>query len=67
MINFSEVVNNTNTYTYMQSAVNKRFMHIHAKKLFKLFGERGIAKMINGFKQLYEGGASKTGKYSNTP
>ena len=54
MMNCSEVVNNTNTYTYMQSAVNKRYMHIHAKKGITLFFERVIPTMDKEFKTLYE-------------
>ena len=42
----SNVINNTNTHAYMQAAVNVVFMHIHANKGIKLFGERAIVSMI---------------------
>ena len=54
MMNCSEVVNNTNTYTYMQAAVNKRFMQMHGKKGIKLFCERVIPTMDKEFKPLHE-------------
>ena len=54
MMNCSEVVNNTNTYTYMQSAVNKRYMQMHGKKGIKLFGDMVIPTMDKEFKPLNE-------------
>ena len=43
----SEVMINTNTRANMQTAVNLVFTHSQEKEGIKLFGERGIAKMIN--------------------
>ena len=42
----SEVANNINTHAYMKAAANVMFTQIHAWKIIKLFGERGIAATI---------------------
>ena len=56
MIKESEVMNNKNTYAYMQAAVNVIFTQIHAKKRINIFGERDILAMVKKFKKKwYEG------------
>ena len=45
----SDMMNNANTHTYMQAAVNVLFTHINT-----IFGERDKAVMIKELKQLDE-------------
>ena len=39
-------MNNTNTYLYMQAAVNVIFTQTRAKKVIQMFGERAVSAMI---------------------
>ena len=50
-----EVIDNINTYAYMQAAVTTVCIVNHIKKWIKLFGERDISERIIEFKKSDEG------------
>ena len=51
----SEIMNNKNTYAYIQAEMNVMLTQMQAKKAIKFFGKMYIAEVINELKQLNEG------------
>ena len=52
MVKLSEVMNTTNTHTYMQAAVNVMFTQMNAKKGINCFGGRGYSNNDKGIQEI---------------